>query len=203
MSRERYQRGSLKKIGKTRKMWRGRWHVYIRQLDGSERLCKRERILGAATELTRVQAQEKLDSLIRAATSQISSDVPSDPTFAEVWDRYATLKAATWSTATRKAVTSVFASRSEDRLSVLALIGSRRVRELTRDPLQTLINQMAERGDSYSAVERPKRISRRRLNTPTTKESSPTIRRGSSNSQVSVYASRANATTLSMKCTAS
>lgn len=31
MSRERYQRGSLKRIGKTRKMWRGRWHVYVKQ----------------------------------------------------------------------------------------------------------------------------------------------------------------------------
>jgi len=156
MSRERYQRGSLKKIGKTRKMWRGRWHVYIRQSDGSEKLCKRERVLGTATELTKAQAQEKLDALIRTATSQISSDIPPDPTFAEVWNRYATLKAATWSTATRKAVTSVFASRSKDRLSVLTLIGSRRVRELTRDPLQTLINQMAERGDSYSAVRKAK-----------------------------------------------
>ncbi len=29
MFRERYQRGSLKKAGKFRKIRRGRWHVYI------------------------------------------------------------------------------------------------------------------------------------------------------------------------------
>jgi hypothetical protein len=46
MSRERYQRGSLKKVGKTRRVWRGRWHVYVKEIDGSEKLCKREKILG-------------------------------------------------------------------------------------------------------------------------------------------------------------
>ena len=88
MSRERYQRGSLKKIGKTRKMWRGRWHVYVKQADGSEKVCKREKILGPVSELTKGQAQEKLDALIKSGTGQISGSLSADSTFAEAWKRY-------------------------------------------------------------------------------------------------------------------
>jgi len=40
MSRQRYQRGSLKKVGNTRKMWRGRWHVYVKNSDGSETIAE-------------------------------------------------------------------------------------------------------------------------------------------------------------------
>ncbi len=156
MSRQRYQRGSLKKVGKTRKMWRGRWHVYVKQADGSEKLRKRERILGPVSQLTKALAQEKLDGLIKRAADQISGDWPPEPTVNEVWKRYAALKSASWSAATRKAVSSVFAGDSpkKARPSVLALIGARPVRELTRGPLQDLLNTMAARGDSVSAVKK-------------------------------------------------
>src|ERR1700693_1696712 len=156
MSRERYQRGALKKVGKTRKMWRGRWHVYVKGPDGAEKICKREKILGAAAELSKGQAQEKLDAEIKATTGQRSGSLPLDPTFAELWARYSALKSASWSTATRKAVTSVFSgdSKLKKRASVVTLIGARRIRELTREPLQELLNQMATRGDSYSVVKK-------------------------------------------------
>lgn len=156
MSRKRYQRGSLAKVGKTRKMWRGRWHVYIKGTDGFEKLCKREKILGPVSELTRGEAQEKLTALIAAATAQPSHELPVNPTFADVWKRYVELKAASWSTATRKAVTAIFGglSRKHNHPNVLAIIGDRPVRELTRDPLQDLLNQMARRGDSYSVVKK-------------------------------------------------
>jgi integrase len=156
MSRERYQRGSLTKVGKTRKMWRGRWHVYIQGPDGAERICKREKILGPVAELTKSQAQEKLDAEIKATTGRRSGSLPPDPTFADLWAHYAALKAASWGTATRKAVTSVFSgnTKRKKRASVLTLIGARRIRELTREPLQELLNQMAARGDSYSVVKK-------------------------------------------------
>ena len=156
MSRERYQRGSLNKVGKTRKMWRGRWHVYVKQADGSERLCKREKILGPVSELAKSQAWEKFAALIKASTNQISRERSGDPTVAEVWQRYSALKSASWSTATRRVIASIFAgdSKTKSRPSVLALIGERRVRELTRDPLQDVLNTMASRGDSYSVIQK-------------------------------------------------
>jgi integrase len=156
MSRERYQRGSLKKVGKNRKMWRGRWHVYVRKPDGSEKICKREKILGPVAELTKAKAQEQLDAEIRATTAQFSGSLPLDPTLNELWVRYVAIKSASWSTATRKAITSVFGGNSKRKknASVLTLVGARRVRNLTREPLQELLNQMAARGDSYSAVKK-------------------------------------------------
>jgi integrase len=154
MSRERYQRGSLKKIGKTRRMWRARWHVWVKQPDGSERRRPRKQILGPVAEMTRGQAQEKLDALIKADTGQVGCKALADPTFADVWKRYAELKAATWSTTTSQTVRSVFSGDKAKRPSVLALIGARKVRELTRDPLQDLLNTMALRGDSYSKVKK-------------------------------------------------
>jgi integrase len=154
MSRERYQRGSLKKIGKTRKMWQARWHVWERQPDGSEERRPRKRILGPVSEINKGQAQEKLDAIIKAETSQITvRDVPADPIFADVWDRYAELKSASWGTSTRKTVQSIFVGGKKSKQPpVLQLIGGRRVRELTGDPLQELLNTMAARGDSTSKI---------------------------------------------------
>jgi integrase len=73
-----------------------------------------------------------------------------------LWSRYVALKSASWCTATRNAVTSVFSGESakKNHPNILDTIGARRVRELTRDPLQELLNQMAVRGDSYSVVKK-------------------------------------------------
>jgi integrase len=156
MSRQRYQRGSLKKVGKTRQMWRGRWHIYAKQPDGSEKLCKREKILGPAEGLTKIQAQEKLDVLIRRTTSQVPTTLSADLSLRQLWDSYVGLKSGTWSTATRKTLDSVFGgnSKNKNRPSILTLIGDRLVRDLTRGSLQDLLNTLARRGDSYSAVKK-------------------------------------------------
>jgi hypothetical protein len=68
MPRERYQRGSLSKIGKRTKVWQGLWHVYVRQPDGTEKRLPRTKVLGPAT-MSRGQAQQLLDELI--ATSEV------------------------------------------------------------------------------------------------------------------------------------
>ena len=154
MNRERYQRGSLKKIGKRRKMWQARWHVWVGQADGTEARRPRKKILGPVSNMNKGEAQEKLDALIKAETSQITVVNGSvDPTFAEVWNRYASLKTGSWGTSTRMTVQSIFVGgKKSKKPSVLQLVGTRRVRELTRDPLQDLLNTMAARGDSASKV---------------------------------------------------
>jgi hypothetical protein len=127
-------------VGKARKMWRGRWHIYVKRPDGSEKLCKREKVLGPVSDLTKAQAQEKLDALIKASAGQISIEQAANSTFADVWKQYAALKSGSWSTATRKAITSVFAGESarKEQPSVLAMIGARQVQELTRGPLEPI-----------------------------------------------------------------
>ncbi|MGB7758504.1 MAG: hypothetical protein WBL61_01675 [Bryobacteraceae bacterium] len=73
-----------------------------------------------------------------------------------------TLKESSWSSATRKAVVSVFETAppkdgkrpNARRPSVLEMIGSRRVIELTPDPIQQMLNNMADAGYSYSSVKK-------------------------------------------------
>ncbi len=45
MPRRRDERGWVKKVGKTQRMWEGYFKVYVRLPDGMERRCRRSRIL--------------------------------------------------------------------------------------------------------------------------------------------------------------
>ena len=98
----------------------------------------------------------------RTVQPVVSAGLSADSTFAETWTRYRSLKASSWSNATRKAVVSVFETTPPKeghqpkprRASVLDLIGSRPISGLTPDPIQQMLNNMAEAGYSYSAVKK-------------------------------------------------
>jgi integrase len=170
MPRRRDERGWVKKVGKTQRMWEGYFNVYVRLSDGTEKRRRRSRILGPCASLTKNQAMDELRKIILqerglasvAVQPVLSPGLPSDPTFAEVWQRYRTLKSSTWSNATRKAVVSVFETAPPKegrqpkarRPSVLEFIGSKQVSALTPDPIQQLLNHMGEAGYSYSAVKK-------------------------------------------------
>ena len=170
MPRRRDERGWVEKVGKTQRMWEGYFNVYVRQPDGTEKRLRRSRILGSCATMTKYEAMDELRKIILKERGLVSvvvapvvqTGLPADPTFAEVWLRYRTLKASSWSNATRKAVVSVFETAAPKegqptkarRASVLDLIGSLRVSGLTPDPLQQMVNNMAEAGYSYSAVKK-------------------------------------------------
>jgi integrase len=151
-------------------MWEGYFNVYVRLPDGTEKRRRRSRILGPCANMTKNEAMDELRKIVlkdRGLISVVvqpvvSAGLPADPMFAEIWQRYRTLKASSWSNATRKAVVSVFeTARPKEgqqakprRPSVLELIGSRPVSGLTPDPIQQMLNNMAEAGYSYSAVKK-------------------------------------------------
>lgn len=157
MSRERYQRGSLSKVGKRRKVWQGLWHVYVKRPDGTEKRLPRTKILGPAT-LSRAEAQKLLNRRIEVSygIQETRSALKPDSLFFEVWHRYCELKQSTWGVAQRKAVSAVFEGRTERKKqpSVIAEFGQRAVREITRDPLQRFLNKLALSGASYSSVKK-------------------------------------------------
>jgi integrase len=155
MPRRRVERGYVYKVGKVTKMWEGRYHVYVALPDGTEKRRERTKVLGACAEMSKGDAQQALLRHIAIARGQ-AGPLPDSPTFQDLWTRYRTLKEPTWSTATQKAVVSVFegSSKKKKRPSILSMIGHRRVTELTRDPLQECLNGMAARGDSFSAVKK-------------------------------------------------
>jgi hypothetical protein len=154
MSRQRYQRETLKKVGKTRKMWLGRFQVYVRQPDGKEKRRDRVKILGPAT-MPKSDAQKVLHALISRSTGQPSPNgLPPNARFAELWSAYVDLKKATWATSAQKTVRAIFAGTSKKKKhpNILSIIGDRRVAELTHGPLQALLNHVAERGESLSTL---------------------------------------------------
>lgn len=155
MPRRRVERGYVYKVGSTAKMWEGRYHVYVTLPDGTEKRRERTRIIGPCAEMSKGDAEQALIRIIAIARGQ-AGPLPDNPTFRELWIRYRTLKETVWSTATRKSVVSLFegSSKLKKQPGVLSVIGSRRVSELTRDPLQECLNQMAARGDSFSAVKK-------------------------------------------------
>ena len=170
MPRRRDERGWVKKVGKTRRMWDGYFNVYVRLADGTEKRRRRSRILGPCASMTKNQAMDELRKIILKERGLVSvlvqpvfpAGLSADPTFAETWARYRSLKSSSWSNATRKAVVSVFETAlpkegqqaKSRRPSVLEMIGSRLVSGLTPDPIQQMLNNMAEAGYSYSAVKK-------------------------------------------------
>jgi integrase len=158
MPRERYQRGSLKKVGKRSKVWEGLWHVYVRQPDGNEKRLPRTKVLGPA-KMSKNEAQKLLDKLITASTAtqqDSTSTLTRYSKFEGVWKRYRDLKKAKWGTATEKVIVSIFEGESEQKVqpSVLSVFGQRPVCEITRDPLQRFLNGLATSGASYSVLKK-------------------------------------------------
>jgi integrase len=155
MPRRRLERGYVYKVGKRTKMWEGRYHVYVTLPDGTEKRRERTKVLGACAKMSKGEAEQALVHHIALARGR-AGPMPDNPTFSELWIRYRTLKEPAWSTATRNAVVSIFegASKKKKVPSILAMIGGRRVAEITRDPLQECLNQMAARGDSFSTVKK-------------------------------------------------
>lgn len=77
---------------------------------------RRSRILGSCASMMKNEVMDELQKIILkqrgSATAVVepvvSPGLATDATFADVWQRYRTLKASSWSNATRKAVVSVF-----------------------------------------------------------------------------------------------
>src|SRR5437763_1533508 len=111
MPRRRIECGYVYKVGARVKCWEGRYHVYVRLPDGTEKRRERTKVLGLCSEMSKGEAEHALIRHIAVARGQ-AGPIPENPTFAEVWKRYRTLKEPTWSTATRKAVVSVFEGSS-------------------------------------------------------------------------------------------
>jgi integrase len=156
MGRARYQRGTLRKVGRRVKQWQGEWYVYLRTPEGREKRRRRTKILGPAT-MPKHEAQKLLDNQISLNTGQPSpSGIPANPTFAQLWARYAELKRASWATSTAKTLQGIFAGTSKHKKypSILSIIGHRRIPELSPDPLQALLNHIADRGESQSTIQK-------------------------------------------------
>ena len=84
MARRSYQRGSVFKRGKQRKVWVGRWRERVLE-NGEARSIQRAEILGPVSELTKAQARLRLDALLRDTNRRKPRRIVTLGEFAEQW----------------------------------------------------------------------------------------------------------------------
>jgi hypothetical protein len=100
--RERGQNGWLEITGKTRKRWRGHFHVYELQPDGKEHRKHKTLILGLRSDMTRKEAADALRQAI-AAKSELNTEKQPEITFGQFWrERFLPMHQQKWKVSSRQ-----------------------------------------------------------------------------------------------------
>ncbi|BDC49785.1 hypothetical protein F183_A21010 [Bryobacterales bacterium F-183] len=132
--RKRYQKGSLKKVeGK----WIAQWWENGR---------RKKRTLGSASSVAKADARKELDAILAPINSRSDSPSPQKKWIEFVNAIYLPFYKRKWKRST--------ATTNEDRLRVHleAAFGERSLGSLSRDELQTFLDEKAQSGLSYSVV---------------------------------------------------
>lgn len=125
-------------------MWTGQWFVYEQTPDGEKRK-KREKVVGACSELTKGQAQELLDELIRGSSNSSPKQL-ENITVAEFGKRYRELKNPHWTAHWQTVMKSLWLRHIDPQL------GAVRLRDLKRERIQLHINDMGAKSISFSII---------------------------------------------------
>ena len=141
MPRDRYQHGWIEETGKKVKKWKGHYYVYVLTVDGKEKRRHCSAILGLKSEMRKWEAERELAKIIEKETDQNGPANPDDTvTFQWFWEnRYLPLRESSWRRSTKEAVLCVLKTH------VLPSFGERRLCDLSRFDLQTLINALAKK----------------------------------------------------------
>lgn len=132
--RKRYQQGSLKKVdGK----WIAQWWE-----DGH----RRKRTLGNVSKVPKAQAQGELDAILAPINSRADSPSP-----AKKWDDFVTNTYLPFYRRKWK-ISSVITNEDRLRVHLTPVYSDRSLGSFNRDELQTLLDEKAARGLSYSVV---------------------------------------------------
>ena len=146
MQRKRLQNGWVKATGKNRRTWTGFWYEYS-EADGERKRRQRCYILGARSEMTKGQAEEKLRGIVRRreAGLPIEEELPSEPkvelpaneTFKAAGVRFLALKSGDWSKSMRGGMASIF------KRQVYPRIGEKKIAEIRPSDMKALYNEVA------------------------------------------------------------
>jgi integrase len=132
--RRRHQKGSLRKVD-------GKWVAQWRE-DGH----RRKRTLGSVSSVPKAQARGELDAILSPINSRAYGPSPTRKWGEFVTNTYLPFYRRKWKQSS--------ASTNEDRLRVHLepIYGERTLGSFNRDELQTMLDQKAESGLSYSVV---------------------------------------------------
>lgn len=146
MPRERHQRGHLQRVGKRVKQWKGVWYVYIPTPEGGERRVHKSRILGRCADLTKGEAQKKLDDAI--AERDTSPAAASRLTVAQFLQRvYLPAKQRGWSTNTRTNYASVL------RRWIIPHLGALPITDARKMHIVAMANAMDDAGQKHKSIQ--------------------------------------------------
>ncbi len=138
-------RGTVERFGSRPENWRGLYYLYIVE-DGIEKRVQRRPVLGPTASMSKRSAEDKLAEIIGRELA-LPANRPRETTFRSLWERFRSLKSGIWSRANAGTLQSIFQKH------VLPVIGDWEVAQLTPDPLQRLLNQVANRGYRKSTVQ--------------------------------------------------
>jgi integrase len=143
--RERYQRGRLERVGKRTKQWKGIWYVYIQTPDGEHRKHTSD-ILGRCADLTRAEAQKKLDERIAegdkspAATARLTVEQFIRRVYLPAHERG-------WSTNTHASYTSIL------RRWIIPHLGAMPITDVRKMHAVDFANAMADANRSHKSIQ--------------------------------------------------
>jgi integrase len=140
----RRPRGTVERFGTRPENWRGVFYVYVFE-NGIEKRVQRRPVLGATVSISKRAAQDKLAEIIERELA-LPPDRPRTSRFRDIWESFCSLKSGIWGKANAGNLQSIFNKH------VLPALGDWELSQLTLDPLQRLLNQIAERGYRRSTL---------------------------------------------------
>jgi len=155
MSRKRYQAGSVRKRGKSQQTqyWEGTWREYLR---GEAKPQRRSTKLGLVREMSKCEAKRKLSELLRETNSPDYR--PESPiTLDEFWAKYKELVLPNKKYSTKRDMSNTY------RLYFKPELGSRQMKNISRESLQLFFNRLPKKGLAYNTRKKAEDLLKRYL----------------------------------------
>src|SRR5437773_1992126 len=140
----RRPRGTVERFGKRPENWRGLYYVYVVE-NGVEKRVQHRPVLGPTAPMTKRAAEDRLAEIIERELA-LPPERPRTLRFRDIWESFCSLKSGIWGKANAGNLQSIFQKH------VLPTLGDWELSQLTLDPLQRLLNQIAERGYRRSTL---------------------------------------------------
>jgi integrase len=137
-------RGTVERFGTRPENWRGLYYVYVVE-DGVEKRVQRRPVLGSTSSMSKRSAEDKLAEIIERELA-LPPERPRILRFRDIWERFCSLKSGIWGKANAGNLQGIF------RKHVLTALGDWELSQLTLDPMQRLLNQVAQRGYRRSTL---------------------------------------------------
>jgi len=137
-------RGTVERFGTRPENWRGLYYIYIRE-DGIEKRVQRRPVLGPTASMSKRAAEDKLAEIIERELA-LPPDRPRTLRFRDIWESFRSLKSGIWGKANAGNLESIFGKH------VLPALGNLESAQITLDPLQRLLNQVAQCGYRRSTL---------------------------------------------------